>query len=28
METKVNLADKLALLDAPFHPGIIGKMLL
>jgi mannose-6-phosphate isomerase-like protein (cupin superfamily) len=26
METKVNLADKLALLDAPFQPGIVGTL--
>ena len=26
METKVNLADKLALLDAPFQPGIVGQL--
>ena len=24
METKINLAEKLALLDAPFQPGIVG----
>ena len=26
METKVNLAEKLALLDAPFQPGIVGTL--
>jgi mannose-6-phosphate isomerase-like protein (cupin superfamily) len=26
MENKVNLADKLGLLDAPFHPGIVGTL--
>ena len=26
METKVNLAAKLALLDAPFQPGIVGTL--
>jgi mannose-6-phosphate isomerase-like protein (cupin superfamily) len=26
MEDKVNLAEKLALLDTPFHPGIVGAM--
>ena len=26
MENKVNLADKLALLDAPFQPGIVGTL--
>ena len=26
MDTKVNLADKLALLDAPFQPGIVGTL--
>ena len=26
METKVNLAEKLALLDAPFQPGIVGAL--
>ena len=26
MDTKVNLAEKLALLDAPFTPGIVGYM--
>jgi mannose-6-phosphate isomerase-like protein (cupin superfamily) len=26
METKVNLADKLALLDAPFQPRIVGTL--
>ena len=26
METKVNLADKLALLDAPFQPAIVGTL--
>ena len=26
METKVNLAEKLALLDAPFKPGIVGTL--
>jgi hypothetical protein len=26
METKVNLAEKLALLDAPFQPGIVGMI--
>ena len=26
METKVNLAEKLGLLDAPFQPGIVGTL--
>ena len=26
METKVNLAEKLGLLDAPFQPGIVGSL--
>src|SRR3954464_523969 len=26
METKINLAEKLALLDAPFQPGIVGTL--
>src|SRR5919204_5176042 len=26
MDTKVNLAEKLALLDAPFQPGIVGYL--
>ena len=26
MDTKVNLADKLALLHAPFQPGIVGQL--
>ena len=26
MDTKVNLAEKLALLDAPFQPGIVGTL--
>ena len=26
METKVNLAEKLALLDGPFRPGIVGTL--
>ena len=26
METKVNLAEKLSLLDAPFQPGIVGTL--
>jgi len=26
MENKVNLADKLALLDGPFRPGIVGHL--
>ena len=26
METKVNLAEKLALLDAPYQPGIVGTL--
>ncbi len=26
METKINLAEKLALLDAPFVPGIVGRL--
>ena len=26
METKINLAEKLALLDAPYQPGIVGML--
>ena len=26
METKINLGEKLALLDAPFQPGIVGML--
>jgi mannose-6-phosphate isomerase-like protein (cupin superfamily) len=26
METKINLSDKLALLDAPYEPGIVGML--
>jgi mannose-6-phosphate isomerase-like protein (cupin superfamily) len=26
MRTKVNLAEKLALIDAPFQPGIVGRL--